>query len=165
MAEPFATTDDLEQRWRPLDSDEETRAAVLLGDAAVRIRVACPGIDAKIAATPPAMPELDPDVPKIISCEMVKRAMLSPVDQPPMSQTQETVGPFSRGGTYVNPTGDLYLTKAEKQMLGCGGQQAFTVPMRSESATAHAPTCSLYFGATYCSCGADIAGFPLYGVG
>lgn len=26
----------------------------------------------------------------------------------------------------------------------------------------HLPWCSLAFGATYCSCGADIAGFPLY---
>lgn len=165
MAGPFATTDDLEQRWRPLNSDEQARAEVLLGDAAVRIRVACPGIDAKITATAPAVPELDPDVPKIISCEMVKRAMLSPVDQAPMSQTQETVGPFSRGGTYVNPTGDLYLTKAEKQMLGCGGQQAFTIGMNSRTGIVHAPWCSLAFGATYCSCGADIARFPIYEVG
>lgn len=28
--------------------------------------------------------------------------------------------------------------------------------------TIHSPTCSLAFGATYCSCGADIAGFPLF---
>lgn len=26
----------------------------------------------------------------------------------------------------------------------------------------HAETCALFFGATYCSCGADIAGFPLW---
>jgi hypothetical protein len=26
----------------------------------------------------------------------------------------------------------------------------------------HSPICSLAFGATYCSCGADIAGYPLY---
>jgi len=28
--------------------------------------------------------------------------------------------------------------------------------------TIHADTCSLNFGATYCSCGADIAGYPLW---
>lgn len=26
----------------------------------------------------------------------------------------------------------------------------------------HAPWCNVYFGANYCSCGADIAGFPIY---
>lgn len=30
------------------------------------------------------------------------------------------------------------------------------------SSTVHQPWCALYFGATYCSCGADIAGYPLY---
>lgn len=30
--------------------------------------------------------------------------------------------------------------------------------------SAHSPICALAFGATYCSCGADIAGFPLYEV-
>jgi hypothetical protein len=29
----------------------------------------------------------------------------------------------------------------------------------------HDQACSLNFGATYCSCGADIAGYPIYGVG
>jgi hypothetical protein len=28
--------------------------------------------------------------------------------------------------------------------------------------TFHSPVCALYFGAAYCSCMADIAGFPLY---
>ena len=30
--------------------------------------------------------------------------------------------------------------------------------------TWHSDACSLVFGATYCSCGASIAGFPLFGV-
>jgi len=29
-------------------------------------------------------------------------------------------------------------------------------------ASAHLPWCSLYFGATYCSCGVDIAGSPIF---
>src|SRR5699024_8538700 len=33
-----------------------------------------------------------------------------------------------------------------------------TVP----SGASHLPWCSLMFGATYCSCGTDIAGFPIY---
>jgi hypothetical protein len=40
--------------------------------------------------------------------------------------------------------------------------KAFTVDTVSASSI-HAPWCSLAFGALYCSCGADIAGFPLYG--
>jgi hypothetical protein len=29
-------------------------------------------------------------------------------------------------------------------------------------ASRHLPWCSLYFGATYCSCGVDIAGYPIF---
>ena|SRR5690554_3356965 len=157
MGDVYADPDDLTERWRPLTSDETSRADVLLADAAVKIRAACPDVDARIESG-----DLDPEIPKIVSCDMVRRAMLSPVDQAPMQQMQQTAGPFSHSGTFVNPTGDLYLTKAEKQMLGCGGQRAFTVRLAGTAATTHVPWCSLAFGAGYCSCGADIAGPPLY---
>lgn len=39
--------------------------------------------------------------------------------------------------------------------------RAFSVCPSSSSA-AHLPWCSLMMGATYCSCGVDIAGFPLF---
>lgn len=45
---------------------------------------------------------------------------------------------------------------------GKGG--AFTLDLAPGTATVHAETCSLHFGATYCSCGAVIAGYPIYGV-
>lgn len=32
----------------------------------------------------------------------------------------------------------------------------------SDSCTAHLPWCSLMLGATYCSCGVDIAGYPIF---
>jgi hypothetical protein len=32
----------------------------------------------------------------------------------------------------------------------------------SGSTVTHMPWCSINFGATYCSCGADLAGYPLY---
>lgn len=32
----------------------------------------------------------------------------------------------------------------------------------SRSTSAHMPWCSINMGATYCSCGADIAGYPIY---
>lgn len=126
MGATYATVSDLVDRWRPLSPAEEERAGTLLADAAVRIRVECPDVDERLAAVPPG---LDPAVPLIVSCEMVKRAMLAPVDQAPMQQMQQTAGPFSQSGTFVNPTGDLYLTRAERRMLGCGGQRATSVSM------------------------------------
>lgn len=159
----FATPNDLAQRWRPLSSAETTRAEVLLADASAIIRAECPGIDTKTTVVPPATaPEIDPGIPKMIACAMVKRAMLVTTDADGVSATQQTAGPFSQSTTFSNPMGNLYLTKAEKRLLGCGAQAAFTVPMSTTGATMHAPWCNLMFGAAYCSCGADIAGRPIY---
>lgn len=44
---------------------------------------------------------------------------------------------------------------------GEGGQEAFSISP-SDVSSIHAPWCALNLGATYCSCGADIAGFPIY---
>lgn len=124
MGVSYATAADLAARWRPLSTSEEQRAIVLLADAGVRIRSACPDVDARLDAA-----TLDPDVPLIVSVEMVRRAMMSPVDQPAVTNSQTQVGPFSAGLTYANPTADLYLTKAERRMLGCSIQKAGYVDM------------------------------------
>ena len=46
---------------------------------------------------------------------------------------------------------------------GAGTRQAFTILTAPDCAMIHDETCALTFGALYCSCGADIAGYPLYG--
>ena len=81
--------------------------------------------------------------------------------------TQQGAGPFQvtmdtrqkRSGMFwpseINQLQDLC---AESGQAG-----AFTIDMLGVSSI-HADTCSLRFGANYCSCGADIAGFPIYEV-
>ena len=44
------------------------------------------------------------------------------------------------------------------------GRQAFSVDTAPTSVS-HLPWCSLMFGASYCSCGVDIAGEPIYELG
>lgn len=122
MADPFASTDDLVKRWRPLSKTEETAAAVLLGDASVEVRVALKRAGLAEAA-------IDNEAAKIVVCGMVKRSMIAGDTNPGVTTEQETTGPFSRSFTYANPTGDLYLTKRERQLLGLGLQSAFTVQM------------------------------------
>lgn len=114
----YATSDDLEARWRTLTADEKAKADVLLEDAAVRLDAECP----------PADPPTDADARKIVSCEMVKRAMANPAGVG-VTQMGTTTGPFSDQFTFANPTGDMYLTKADRKLLACGGQVAFTVPL------------------------------------
>lgn len=122
MADPFATVTDLEVRWRHLTPDEATQAVALLGDASVMIRVESPGIDARILAG-----DLDPDAPLQVVCRMVKRAMQGPEDLVGVTTMQDTAGPFSHSLSFANPAGDLYLSKADRKMLGMSRQRAFMV--------------------------------------
>lgn len=161
MAESFATPEDLAARWRPLATEEQALALVLLEDASARIRVEFPDVDARIAADPQ---ELDPAVPRMIVCAMVKRAMLAGTDQAVAASIQQTAGPYSQSTTFANPTGDLYLTSGERRMLKGSPQAAYTVSMSAAPLAVHAVWCSLTFGALYCSCGADLAGRPIFGV-
>lgn len=118
----FATAADLEVRWRPLTAAEALVADARLVDASAVIRLEAPTIDDRIAAD-----EIDAALPRLVACEMVKRSMLSGLTGAGVAQTQQTAGPFSQSQTFANPTGNLYLTKQERRLLGVGNQTAFTI--------------------------------------
>lgn len=120
--EPFATVDDLTEAWRPLSNAEAIRATRKLASASRHVRGRCRGIDRRIESG-----DLDPEVVMDIVCSMVERAMKPPVDQLPISQQQLGAGPFSGSQTFANPTGDLYLTKQERQILIGGAARAGTI--------------------------------------
>lgn len=128
----FATVEDLEARWRPLSTAERNTAETLLGDAAVRIASEAPLSD-------PLLPtEHELETRKIVSCNMVKRAMSVADDMLGVTSHSDGTGPFQSQRTFANPMGELYLTKADRKLLGAGGQEVFTVPM-------HLPTDPVYW--------------------
>lgn len=126
MPDPFATSADLAQVWRPLTTEESTRANAELITASAIIRLEAPDIDDRIAADPPTM---DASIPKRIACQMVRRVMAPPPDLPGVSQQTQSVGAISTSFTLTNPSGDLYLTKAELRMIGARRQRAATVSL------------------------------------
>ncbi len=102
-----------------------------LARASRYVRRECPDVDVRIAlyAIDPTDPEaLDPNVAADVVCEMVTSAAASPAG-PGIGSVQQGAGPYQATTTYTNPIGDLYLSKKQKRLLGCGGQVAFTVPM------------------------------------
>lgn len=57
----------------------------------------------------------------VVCCNIVRRVLAVDVNMPYANQhTQSAVG-YSESFTYANPSGDMYMTKAEKQMLGING--------------------------------------------
>lgn len=106
----YALVSDIEARWRDLSTAEEVRASVLIDDASAMLEqlVDVDASDAKQAA-----------LLKTVCCNMVIRAMsASEYDAFGASQMSMTAGPYTQQFTYVNPSGDMYLTKMEKRLLG-----------------------------------------------
>lgn len=117
LTPPFAIPSDLVARWRPLDAAETIRATTLLLDASQMIL----DEDTRGILTALTAPTL---THKRIVCKMVERSMGTPVDAPSVTQMSQTTGPFTQQSTFANPTGDLYLTKAERRQLGFSRQRA-----------------------------------------
>lgn len=119
----FATSLQVEQRWRTLTDAERTRADELLLDASQMI------LDED---TRGLLDDLTAPTQTLISivCSMVIRAMASGVEAgPPVTQYSYGSGPVNESRTYANPTGDLYLTKSERRRLGFSRQRAGAVDM------------------------------------
>lgn len=106
----FADVSDIEARWRTLTVDEKARAAVLIEDASAVL--------SKLVPVEPNDEQQDALL-KTVCCNMVIRAMsATESDMFGVSQSSMTAGPYSQSMNYANPSGDMYLTKMEKRMLG-----------------------------------------------
>lgn len=151
---PFAVLDELKARWPDFPVGADAHATVLLEDASQFI------LD-----TVPSAALASESTRRRIVCAVVRRAMPAQSGMDGLESYQESTGPFSQTFKPVNPAGDFYLTKSEKTALGAGVQKAFGVQIAGGFTTVHLAWCSLNFGATYCSCGADIAGEPIYEAG
>lgn len=108
----YADVSDLEVRWRTLTDDEQARAEALLDDASAML-------DAYMTVDETDENQLN--LLKIVVCNMVERAMSTGGDMYGVAQQSMTAVGFSQQLSYANPTGDLYITKAEKRMLGISG--------------------------------------------
>ena len=109
----YADVSDLEARWRELSNAEQERAEVLLEDASAVL-------DSLVDVDETDTEQLE--LCKIVVCAMVQRAMVvGEADAYGVTQQSMTSGPYTHSWTYSNPNANLYLTKAEKKMLGIGG--------------------------------------------
>jgi hypothetical protein len=122
LTPPFANTGDLAARWRSLSTAEATRAETLLEDASQMI------LDEDKHGVLAALTEPPLTLRRIV-CKMVERAMGTDIETPAVSQFSQTMGPFTEQRTFANPSGELYLTKAERRQLRFSRQRAGSVSM------------------------------------
>ena len=125
----YATVEDVEAGWRTLTADELLAAAQGIEDASVILETLLTrrGIDPTT---------VDQDVARIVTRNMVRRSLPDPesvATVPDGVKTQQIgVDIFQRTLTFASPTGEVYLTKLEKTMLGLNAQRAATIPMFAE---------------------------------
>ena len=106
----FAEVSDIEIRWRTLDATEADRAEALIDDASAMLAelVDVRDNDAEQAA-----------LLKAVCCNMVIRVMSATESENfGASNMSMLAGPYQQSWTYANPSGDMYLTKYEKRLLG-----------------------------------------------
>jgi hypothetical protein len=95
---------------------------------------------------------------------VVRQAVVAHVRKPDdATQVTVSVDDASTSKTYQSGKGRVAILDEWWALLGLVGSSsgAFSVDMLGGS-TIHLPWCGLMFGASYCSCGADIAGRPIY---
>lgn len=112
----IVNVDDLQKRYRTLTAEELARADVLIEDA-----------EAFIAAQGVDLDEVPVEVLVPIVCSMVRRVIPQEGGGAAIDSEQITAGPFSQTYKFSNPTGDMYMTKAEKRMLGIRSQYLGTI--------------------------------------
>ena len=98
---------------------------------------------------------------------VVREAVVAHVRRPDdATQVTVSVDDASTSKTYQSGKGRVVILDEWWRLLGLVEEDtgAFAVDMFGTTTT-HVAWCSLAFGATYCSCGTDIAGHPIYEVG
>nr|DAX93908.1 MAG TPA: hypothetical protein [Caudoviricetes sp.] len=102
----FATESDLQARWSLAPEGEQ--ALAVLEDASVWLQA--------MYSLPDNPSEKLASVLRIIVCSMAKRALQSE-NTDHMESLSQTAGPFSQSSSFRNSEGNLFLTKAEREML------------------------------------------------
>lgn len=109
----YATISDVRDRIsRELSSEEDQLCVTLLDDAAVLIDGVAPAASA--------------DAKKVVSCRMVIRAVGSGGQSSiPIGATQGSMAALGYTQSWTigsGSTGELYLSKTDRQLLGCGNR-------------------------------------------
>lgn len=108
---PFATLEDYEARYGVVD--DPSRVETLLADASAFV-ASQPGFALRDGD------ELQAEALTAVTCSLVNRKMLAGAYSG-FSNVSQGAGGYTASATVYNPSGDFYLTKQERRMLGLGG--------------------------------------------
>lgn len=119
MADAFATPSDLEDRWRPLSSDEKARALTLLSDASDMVREEFRDIDARVESGA----VMQSTLVRIVA-GMVKRQMMNEG-----GTTARSVDDYREERDVQVASGYLFLSQFDRSALTSKRRRAFAVDL------------------------------------
>ncbi len=119
----FATTEDYIVRYGAVD--DEARLECLLKDASSYLRALYlkQWNEEYSAGTHVSFDENA----CAVACAIVSRSLNVPAGMQGISQASQGADVYSASYTFANPTGDLYITKSDKNRLGIGGVKIGTI--------------------------------------
>lgn len=154
----------------PFATIDAAKAAAMIEDAEAQAILTAPCITGLTTAPADETSEQRAQrLAKLAAVKSILRAAILRWNDTGSGAVQQTqVGPFGQMiDTRQHRKGMFWPSEIESlQGICSSGEQgkAFAVDTVAGIAVIHAPWCALNMGANYCSCGADIAGYPIYEV-
>lgn len=118
----YATVADVASLWRPLTTDETTRATALIPIVCDSLRYEAEKVGKDLDAMVGASSVLA-SVAKSVTVDVVARTLMTSTDQEPATQFSQSALGYSVSGTYLVPGGGLFIKKSELARLGLKRQQ------------------------------------------
>lgn len=118
----YATLQDVITLWRPLTTDEATRAEALLHVISDSLRYEAEKVGKDLDDMVAESSALA-NVAKSVTVDVVARTLMTSTDQEPATQFSQAALGYSVSGTYLVPGGGLFIKKSELARLGLKRQQ------------------------------------------
>lgn len=126
----FATIQDIIELWRSLTPEEASRAEALLPVVEDSLRQEAYNVG-KDLDDMISQGKLKSNVVKSVVVDVVGRALMTPTNETPMTQTSESALGYSVSGTYLVPGGGLFIKKSELARLGLRRQKIGVIDLGS----------------------------------
>lgn len=130
--EPFATTNDIKNLWRPLTESEEKRANNLLQVVSDSLRAEADKVGKDLDAMI-TKKEYFANVVKSVTVDIVARTLMTSTNSEPLTQETQSALGYSWSGTYLVPGGGLFIKKSELARLGLRRQKRGVIDLYGET--------------------------------
>ena len=118
----FATIEDLESLWRPLQASERDRAMAQIALVSNLLRHEADKVGKDLDKMADAN-SVYADVVKSVVVDIVARILLTKTDGEPMQNITESALGYNYSGTFLNPGGGVFIKKSELSRLGLRRQR------------------------------------------